>query len=229
MKYYMLIVAIIQARMGSKRLPGKMFKFIKNKPLLWYTINRTKKSSLIDQVIIATSVNKENDIIEQFCKENDIKCFRGSEDDVLDRYYQCAKQINADIIVRITGDCPLIDPNVVDNCINFYKTHDHNYIKNTWFDNSYPSGFDVEIFNFKTLEHHWKTETNVNNREHVLYSHPNKYNYSDIDIKINNIQLSVDNQKDFNLIKNILDHFNDIDFTFYDVMKYLDNNVNLLE
>ena len=104
-----MIGAIIQARMGSTRLPGKVLKNVGEKPLLLYMIERVRKSKKLDKVIVATSILEKDNVIEDFCKENNIDYFRGSESDVLQRYYECAKSYSLDIIVRLTADCPLID------------------------------------------------------------------------------------------------------------------------
>jgi len=108
------IVAIIQARMGSTRLPGKVLLDIVGKPMLWHIVNRLRYSKLINRIVVGTSINKKDDLIENFCKEYKIDFYRGSEEDVLDRYYQTAKVFEANIIIRITADCPLIDPEIVD-------------------------------------------------------------------------------------------------------------------
>ena len=237
----MSIIAILQARMGSTRLPGKVLKKICGKPLLYYTTTRLKKSKMLDKIILATSANKENDAIEQYCRENNITCFRGKEDDVLDRYYQCARKYDGKIIVRITGDCPLIDPNIVDKVIKYYMENDYDYIKNTWFKNAYPSGFDVEVFGFDVLEKHCKLEKDIKNREHVLSTLDDKLfkkiKYSDLtdefinslNFDLNNIHLSVDTPYDFKLIEFILNNFKDnINFTFDDIIELLNKNTDFL-
>src|SRR5262245_40165495 len=104
------ITAIIQARLGSTRLPGKVLKPLAGYPALWHLLNRLKYSKKLEQVVVATTTEKQDEAIEQFCLEHDVLCFRGSEDDVLDRYYQAAKLFQADPVIRITADCPLIDP-----------------------------------------------------------------------------------------------------------------------
>lgn len=240
------IYAILQARMGSTRLPGKVLKKINNEPMLYYCIERIKKSKYIDELIVATSTNIENDSIVNYCIKNDVKYYCGDENDVLKRYYECCKTNNVrndDIIIRLTADCPLIDPNVIDKIIDFYLHHKYDYIKNTWFDNSYPSGFDVEVFDFETLEKHNDTETNIKNREHVLSSLDSKifkkHSFSDIDTQINRnnlsfdynmIHLSVDTQKDFDLAENIINNFKEnINFTFTDVINYLNDNPKLVK
>lgn len=113
----MTITAIIQARIGSFRLPGKVLKKINHEPMLYHVIKQTKNAQLIDEIIIATANLKEDDEIVNYCKSKKIKCFRGSSKDLLDRYYKCAKKFNVDILVRITSDCTLIDPDLIDKAI----------------------------------------------------------------------------------------------------------------
>ena len=112
-----MISAIIQARMGSTRLPDKVLMDVGGHPMLWHMIERLKPAKNVDEIILAIPNTKENDILEQFAKENNLKYFRGSENDVLARYYETAKTFKVDVIVRITSDCPLIDPEIVDKVI----------------------------------------------------------------------------------------------------------------
>lgn len=239
----MNIICIIQARMGSVRLPNKIMKTVNGKSLLWYCLMRLKRCTNIDKIVVATSTNEENDVIRQFCIENNYDCFSGDEDDVLARYYNCAKKYEAHTIVRITSDCPLIDPVVVDKYINYYFDikNEYDYILNTWFKNSYPSGFDVEVFSFDVLKKcHELTlgKQILDYREHVFTKMDSKlvkkHLFSDIDTELitslnfdpNFIHLSVDTKDDFELIEYILVYFkNNINFTFKDVILYLNNNV----
>lgn len=226
-------IIILQGRMGSTRLPGKILKKINGKEMLWYSTSRLQKFKKA-KLVIATSTNIENNEVEKFCRKYNINCYRGSEDDVLDRYYQCAKKYNATIIIRVTGDCPLIDINILEKMFNFYNENKYDYICNTWFKNSYPSGFDVEIFSFNLLEYYWQNETDIYKREHVVNSFNNKlfrkYQFTDLtdnffdglNFNLRNVHLSVDNEKDFNLIKTIIKNFKDnIDFSFYEVINFL--------
>jgi len=162
----MNIVAIIQARMGSTRLPGKVLMDINGKPLLWHIVNRVSASKYVSKIVLATSTDKKDDKIEDFAKEYRINIFRGSEDDCLDRYYQTAKKYNADVIVRITGDCPLICPDIIDKVILEYLNDSYDYVTNTIL-YTYPDGCDVEVFSFKALEKAWKESKDHVEREHV--------------------------------------------------------------
>ena len=165
----MSVVAVIQARMGSSRLPGKVLKDISGKPMLWHVVNRLRYSKLINKIVVATSVNKKDDVIEKFCKENNIDFYRGSEKDVLDRYYQTAILYKADYVVRITADCPLIDPQVVDKVISGYLRNVNTFDgANNTIDRTYPRGLDVEIVSFSALEKCWKSANKDYQREHVM-------------------------------------------------------------
>jgi len=165
---------IIQARMGSTRLPGKVLMEIKeNVTMLEYMINRVKKSNNIDGVIIATSTCPKDDKIYDFCKLKNIKCFRGDENDVLSRYYDCSKHYSLENIVRLTADCPLIDPETIDICLNEFFLNQYEYFANTASikeqKSMYPDGSDVEVFSFQALEETYKKAVNKKDREHVTF------------------------------------------------------------
>jgi len=158
---------IIQARMGSSRLPGKtLMKLDETKTTLDFVINQLSFSKLIDRIVIATTSLDEDNVIEKKAKELGIDCFRGSKNDVLDRYYRCAKQFEMKTIVRITADCPIIDPTIVDKVIEQFHSGDYDYATNTIF-RTYPTGTDVEIFSFQSLEKSWHEAKLSSEREHV--------------------------------------------------------------
>jgi len=165
------IVAIVQARMGSSRLPGKVLMDIDEMPLLEIMLSRVEKSRLLKKIIIATSNLPKDNPIEQFCINNDYHCFRGSENDVLSRYYESAKEYNADIIVRLTADCPLIDPEIIDKVINLYFHDKVDYSANTVppKNSTFPDGSDVEVFSYKALERAYKESKKASEREHVTH------------------------------------------------------------
>ncbi len=141
-------LAIIQARMGSKRLPGKVLMNIGQKPMLQRVIERVKRAKLIDKVIVATSNKGKDDQIKKFCSKLNTECFRGSEEDVLARFYEAAKAQKADVVVRITADCPFVDPEIIDQIIEIHLKNKNDYTANNT-ESSYPRGTDVEVFNFK--------------------------------------------------------------------------------
>jgi len=162
-----MIECIIQARMGSSRLPGKtLMELDDTKTTLDFVIDQLSFSKLIDRVIIATTSLDKDNIIEENARSLGINCFRGSETDVLDRYYRCAKYFDMKTIVRITADCPIIDPTIVDKVIEQFHSGDYDYATNTIF-RTYPTGTDVEIFSFQSLEKSWHEAKLSSEREHV--------------------------------------------------------------
>jgi len=161
-----MILAIIQARMSSTRLPGKVLAPIGNRPLLWHVLNRLSFVPSIDQAVVATSVEPADDRIADFCLENRFEYFRGSESDVLDRFYHTTKHYSADVVVRITADCPLIDPEIVDKVISIQLGGAWDYTSNT-IDRTFPDGLDVEAFTFEALKKAWYEATLMSEREHV--------------------------------------------------------------
>ena len=182
------IYAIIQARMSSSRLPGKVLKKIKQKPMLHYVIKQVKASKMVDEIIIVTTTEKEDKPIVDFCLKNKIKCFRGSKLDLLDRYYNCAKKYNCDPIVRVTSDCPIVDPEVIDLTISEFLKKKYDYISNNlekikgkW-ENSmcnYPQGMTVEVSSFNALKKAWNEAKKPSEREHVfpyIQFNPKKFN-----------------------------------------------------
>ena len=154
----------MQARMGSTRLPGKVMKLLAGKPVLLHDIMRCKAATKVDEVIIATSTNPEDDVIEKACAEWGVRCSRGSVEDVLSRYFNAAQQCGSKIIVRVTSDCPLIDPHIIDLTIGGLNTYD--YVTNV-FDRNFPRGMDTEVFTFASLEKAYREATKTFDREHV--------------------------------------------------------------
>lgn len=157
--------------MGSTRLPGKVLKEVCGKPLLKYQIERVEKATLLDEVVVATTVLSQDDPIVEFCDRHNTACFRGSENDVLGRYYECAKRYGADIIVRLTADCPLLDPNLIDDVIRLFKTENVDYASNTTplETSTFPDGSDVEVFSMAVLERAYKDCKDEHDREHVTF------------------------------------------------------------
>jgi len=216
--------------MTSSRLPGKVMMEVCGKSLLDYHVQRLSRCHRIDKLVIATTSNETDEPISQFCEEKNIASFRGSEKDVLERYFLCAQQYNADIIVRVTSDCPLIDPEIVDNIIERYldKMDLVDYV--TQDSNTIPPGQDVEVFSFKALERAYHESQMPFQREHVtpyIYLNADKFTCekyaSDIDFSQN--RWCVDELADFKLIKNILEAFSGRDnFTWRDCLSLLEKN-----
>jgi len=233
------VVCIIQARTGSTRLPGKVLKQIKGKTILYYVIERVKQSKFVDQIIIATTTNKKDDVIIEEAKKLKVDFFRGNEEDVLSRYYYTAKEFNADIVVRITSDCPLIDPKTIDKVIKYYlENKEYSLVTNAGADNknrTYPRGLDTEVFSFDVLNKAFKNATEKYQREHVtpyIYENPKRFNVYYLKakgkLKRPDIRVTLDTKKDFKLISKIISHFEDISFNMEDIIDFLEDNPELL-
>ncbi len=171
----MTSIAIIQARMSSSRLPGKVLLDIAGKPMLQHVVERTKRAQTVDSVLVATTSDPSDDPIAAFAAALNVPCYRGSLHDVLDRYYQAAKTHHAEIIVRITADCPLIDPDVIEQTVGLLSSsfilHPSDFSCNRLpppFARSYPIGLDVEACTFAALERAWQESTETFHREHVM-------------------------------------------------------------
>lgn len=202
------IVAIVQARIGSTRLPEKVLKNIAGKPMLAHVIERLKKSKLIHEIVIATAKDK-NMSIPELAQKCGVRFFLGSEEDVLDRYYKAAVKFKADIIVRITSDCPLIDPLVVDQVIKRYRGSKGkiDYMSNT-LKQSYPRGLDTEVFSFKVLEKTWKEAGKPYQREHVtpyIHEHPEIFHVANVEnnVDLSSMRWTVDEEEDLKFIREI--------------------------
>ena len=204
-----MIGCIIQARMGSSRLPGKtLIKLNQYRTTLDFVVNQLSFSALLDKIVIATTNLEQDNIIETNAKTLGIDCFRGSSDDVLDRYYHCAKKFQINTIVRITSDCPLIDPQIVDQAIRKYQSEDYDYVTNT-LSRSYPIGTDVEIFSFEILEKTWQKAILPSEREHVtLFIRNKKLNFKLGNLKnsknLGRLRWTLDRVEDLNLIRKIV-------------------------
>lgn len=205
----MRIVAIIQARMGSTRLPGKILKKVNGRSLLSYQLERLQQSNYINDLVIATTIDEKDDLIVEFCKKNNILWFRGSEEDVLARYYETAKTFKADVIVRITSDCPIIDVQVVDKTIWNFMDNNFEYVSNT-VERTYPRGLDTEVFTFAALEKAYNEATLARDREHVtayFYTNPDVFKVGSVqnEVDYSKYRWTVDTEEDFQLIKNIIE------------------------
>lgn len=160
----MNVVAIIQARMSSTRLPGKVLMELAGTPVLQHVVSRIKACKTIDQVVVATSADESDDPIEAWCFAHEVQSYRGSLNDVLDRYYQAANQCNADAIVRITADCPAIDPTIVDEVVMAYLAGGYEFFGLA---GEFPDGLDCTVFAFSAIERAWKEAKLPSEREHV--------------------------------------------------------------
>ena len=222
----MNIIAIIQARMGSKRLPGKMLKEIKGKPLVFYVLNQVKKSKLIDGIVLATTDTDKDRVLLETVEKIGFKTFAGDENDVLDRYYQSAKSFKGDIIVRVTGDCPLIDPRIIDKVIQRYNETGCDYASNVD-PPTFPDGLDVEVFSFKVLENAWKEAKLSSEREHVTpYIYKNKDKFITINVEndsnLSKMRWTIDEKEDFLFLKMILDKLGNKEINMKNILDVLE-------
>ena len=230
------IIAIVQARMGSSRLPGKILKKIIGKPMLVHQIERISRAKKIDAIVIATTEKPEDDQVIALCKENGWNFFRGSENDLLDRYYQTALVYHADIIVRLTADCPLIDPEIIDKTINiFLKSVPHiDFVSNSLPVQTIPRGLDTEVMSMNALKKAWLEDENPEWREHVtpyIERNPTKFVIKGFTHTKNfsNLRWTVDTPEDLELVREIFTHFKNNQFSWTEVLDLLKQHPEYLE
>ena len=205
-----MTLLIIQARMASRRLPNKVMLKIFNKPILWHVVNRVKKSKYVDKIVIATSSNIKDNSIRNFCTDNQIECFSGSENDVLDRFYKLINFYELhpnDNIVRITADCPLIDPVIIDKVISHHISHNFDYTSNT-VQPTFPDGLDCEIIKVSVLKKIWSIAKLNSEREHVtlfIRNHFKDFNIGSYENfkNLSNLRWTLDEKEDFLFISRV--------------------------
>ncbi|MFW5891182.1 MAG: cytidylyltransferase domain-containing protein [bacterium] len=225
------VVAIIQARMGSTRLPGKVLMEIGNKKVLSHIVYRLEHSKYIDNIVIATSFKKKDEEIVNWCKINNINFFQGPEENVLERFYLCNEKFKGDIISRITGDCPLVDFDLVDQLITFLYENNYDYVSmNT---KEIPRGLHGEVFKKETLEKIYNNAYKKPHFEHVTYyvyeKNNDKFNYEYLTppkwLK-KNYRLTLDTQEDLKLLRKIFNHFSNKNnyLSIFEVINFLNEN-----
>ncbi|MGH7452681.1 MAG: cytidylyltransferase domain-containing protein [bacterium] len=206
------IGVILQARMGSQRLPGKVLRPIAGRPMLEWCLLRLGESKRCSRVIIATSTAPQDEVIVHLCEQFEAPYFRGSENDVLSRYYEAARHFRVDPVIRVTSDCPLIDPQVLDALIDAFAVAKVDYMSNTLNERTFPLGLDAEIFSFAALEQAHHLATKPYEREHVtpyLYQHPQQFRLKGYknSINLSHFRVTVDTQEDLRLADAIYAHF----------------------
>lgn len=206
-----MIVAIVQARMGSSRLPGKTIADVAGRPLLLHVVERVQSARRVDKVVVATTDQSSDDPIASLCQLEGIQYFRGSEDDVLDRVYRTAQANTADIVVRITADCPLIDPAVIDKVIARFQVGDCDYVSNV-LRYTYPDGLDTEAFSFAALERAWREAKKPSEREHVTpYLRMEKFRVANVEsespVPLGKYRWTVDHPADLEFVRRIYEAF----------------------
>ncbi|MBI3999037.1 MAG: glycosyltransferase family protein [Candidatus Omnitrophica bacterium] len=230
-----MILGILQARTTSSRLPQKVLRPILGRPMLARQIERLRRSHAIDKLIVATSTHPTDDPIQSLCEEENIECFRGKLNDVLDRFYQGAQQWKPQHIVRLTGDCPLTDPSLLDQITQFHLQEEADYTSNT-LDPTFPEGLDVEVFRSSCLEQAWKEATLPSEREHVtpfITKHPERFKL--INFKntknLSHLRWSVDEPLDFEVVTRIYEalYTKNSNFSTQDVLAYLQKHKEIVE
>lgn len=208
----MSVNAIIQARCGSTRFPNKVFALIDGKPLIWHVVNRLKYATKIDDIIVATTVSEKDDKIEEWCKENNVHCFRGSEENVLNRYYSASEAFPSDFVVRITADDPFKEPKVIDAVITKLIEEGYDHVTNN-LPPSFPEGLDCEAFKKSALDRSEKEAETAFEREHVtqyIYHHPEIFKIGNVSNgeNLSYLRWTVDKDVDFEMVKAVYAHRN---------------------
>jgi len=229
----MKTLAILQARVSSSRLPGKVFLPILGAPMLFRQIERLNRCSGLDKLIVATSVDPSDDLLAGECKNREVECFRGSLDDVLDRFIQAAKPLDPQAVVRLTGDCPLADPVLIDEVIKYFYEGNYDYVSNCD-PPTFPDGLDVEVMRFSVLEAAHREAGLPSHREHVtpfVRSHPERFRLGNFasDIDRSNLRWTVDEPEDFEFVRSVYEMLypNKPDFKTDDILKLLEKYSSL--
>ena len=223
---------IVQARMGSSRLPGKVLKEVCGKTILEHLVVRLKRVKQIDKIVVATTIKEQDNQIVDLCIKINTPFYRGSEDDVLSRYYEAALKDRADLVVRVTSDCPLIDPYIIGSIVSFYINNQDkvDYVSNC-LNRTYPRGMDVEVFSFSILKEAYEEATKGIEREHVtpfITSRPSRYRLHNIEHSTNlsHYRLTVDTPEDMELIRRIFEtlHYKKSAFSLKDILLVMEDN-----
>lgn len=228
--------AIVQARIGSTRLPGKVLMDLRGKPVLARVVERLARARTIGRIIIAIPKTAADDKLADLCERSGWLYFRGAEQDVLDRYYQAAKHFGSSWIVRVTSDCPLIDPSIVDEVVGEFCKHlpDVDYAANIVPPRTFPRGLDTEVMTFSALARAWKEATDPTHREHVtlyLLRHPEKFRLQAVRNRVDrsNLRWTLDTPEDYALIRRIYESFDHDHFSWEDVLNVLESNPSWLD
>lgn len=227
-----MITAILQARTSSTRLPSKVLKIVGGKPMLGFQIERLKKSKLITEIIVATTTDEADDIIEELCGHFKVKCFRGDLNDVLDRFYQASKLTNSESIMRVTGDCPLIDPILIDELLKNYQDNNYDYLCNT-VKPTFPDGLDMWVFKKTALEDAWKNAFLISEREHVvtyIKNNPAKFKIGSFEQSTDHSfnRWTVDEPEDLEFIRAVVDELGEENtLSMHEVLNLLEKRPDL--
>ena len=229
------IVAIIQVRMGSTRLPGKALLDIQGKPVLWHVVNRVSRVPSIRSLVVATSTHPSDDAVAHFCQKNELECFRGDLNDVLDRFYGAARRSGAKTVVRITGDCPLIDPAVTESIIQRFTAGGLDYACNTQ-PPTFPDGLDTEVMSFNALHKAWTEARLQSEREHVtpyIWKNPTIFRIENVaaDCDCSSMRWTVDDEHDLDFMRALFGHFGDVEkiLGWKEIKSLLEKNPEILQ
>lgn len=227
----MKIVAVIQARMGSTRLPGKVMRQLVGMPMLVRDVRRVERAQTVRGVVVATTTEPMDDVICDVCEQHGWRCFRGSEVDVLDRYYRAAVAHRADVVVRITSDCPLIEPEVIDRVVGEFlrNASETDYACNFLPRRTFPRGLETEVMSFAALERAWREDDNPAWREHVtpyIYRNPERFRILGVvnDLDCSEMRWTVDTLEDFEFVRRVYEHFGHDDFTWHEVLALVEQH-----
>ena len=225
-------IVTVEARMSSSRLPGKIMLPLAGKPSLQQLVDRARRAKKIQDVVIATTVNPQDDAVEAWAKKNGVSFFRGSEEDVLLRVLEAARAFKGDVIVEMTGDCPLLDPAMIDELVSLWEENDYDYVSNI-LERTYPRGFDTQVFSRAVLEKVNELTQDPADRENVslyIYEHPERFKLGGIkapkELYGPDIRICVDMKEDYEVIRRIYEALypKKPDFNAYDIMKFLKDN-----
>jgi len=227
-------LALVQARLGSSRLPNKVLLELCGKPILQHVIERVSRSRFVNETAVVTSVSRENLAVVSFCANLGVRVFSGSENDVLDRFYQFAKLVKPQYIVRVTADCPCYDWNLLDMAIESMDECDYCYDATE----SLPDGLDIEILSFSALERSWTEAKMQSEREHVtlfIRNHPELFSIKSFECPtpgISHHRWTVDEPEDYELVKTVFEHFDGLgkyDFTYHDILGFLESRPDVVK
>lgn len=226
----MKTVCIIQARIGSTRLPGKVMLDLCGSPVLWHVVTRVSRAKSVDQVVVATTDQKQDDVICDLCRSEGFALYRGSEHDVLQRYFHAATEYQADSVVRITSDCPLIDPAIISSSVELFWAERPHYISNVIPPRTFPIGLDTEVFSFEALRIAHSAASLPDEREHVtpfILNHPEIFTLRRVarSIDLSNLRWTLDTAEDYRFIKGIYNSLYPAknDFATEDILALLGN------
>lgn len=229
----MRVVAIVQARMGSTRLPGKVLQDLEGKTVLARVVERVRQAKQVDEVLVATTDLPADDAIAGECRRHSVKVSRGDQEDVLDRYFRAAQLAKAEVVVRITADCPLIDPEITSKTITAFLESQPDYASNA-LQRTYPRGLDTEVISCNALSRVWQEARKPYERAHVtpyIYEHPDKFKILPVigDADFSSHRWTVDTAEDLEFVRAIYNRFGDAPFQWQHVLGLLDREPALME